>query len=277
MTVTEAVRHGTERLTKHSTSPRLDAEVLMAHLFKTDRADLLTKPEEQLNADQEQSYHGFIEARRQGWPVAYVTNHQPFAGLSLYVTPDVLVPRPATELLVDAILGRVAPEEKVAIADIGTGSGAIALALAMSLPHAQIVATDISPQALSIAHYNARHSQLTGRITFHHGSLLEPLQRLAQLDIIVANLPYLRPEQMAEPSIQAEPRLALAGGRDGLLLVWRLLDQLHLVHPFRGLVLELDPSQTDVVGSHLAAQWPQYQVNDITDGQATHGVAMWER
>lgn len=191
------------------------------------------------------------------------------------MAPDVLIPRPATELLVDQVRQHVSPDEPVRLADIGTGSGAIALALTVHLPRATVVATDISPRALSIAHYNARHHRLTERMTFAYGSLLEPFSRLPVPEVIVANLPYLRPDEMTEPTIQHEPRLALAGGETGLLLVWRLLDQLHSVQPWRGLVLELGPEQVEPVSRHLQAQWPRYRLEKISDGQNNRGVALW--
>ncbi len=275
MSISHQLTAAQRRLKQSSDSPRLDAELLLAHVVQTDRAGLIKRKNESLSPEHEQVFQALIESRLQGWPVAYLTNRQAFGDLSLYVTPDVLIPRPATELLVDEIVQRVPADQAVTIADIGTGSGAIALALALNLPHAKIIATDISPQALSIAHYNARHSGLTQRIQFLQGTLLEPLQRVATPDIIVGNLPYLRPDQFTEPSIQHEPRLALAGGRDGLTLVWRLLDQLHQVYPWAGLVLELHPNQVETVGAHLASQWPQYSISRVSDGQTDRGVVLW--
>ncbi len=275
MTVTAALSSATRRLTPTSDSPRLDAEVLLATILSTDRTGLLTKGKEELTSDQAQTFQSWVGLHSQDVPVAYLTGYKDFYGFRLRVTPDVLIPRPTTELLVDEVRRRVDPQEDVTVVDVGTGSGAIALAVATSLPRVRVVATDVSPAALSLAHYNIRHNRLTERVTFLHGSLLEPFHQALSPDVIVANLPYLRTDQLSEPSIQSEPRLALDGGADGLKVVWQFLDQLPMVQPLTGLVLELDPSQVDTVASHLAAIWPHYDVHEINDGSASRGIALW--
>lgn len=277
MTVTQAITNGTKRLSAKTDSARLDAELLLAKLLKVDRPELVNIKDQVLTDDQEQNYFGWVSLRADGRPVAYFTNTKDFYGFRLHITDDVLVPRPASELLVDEVLRRVAPNDGLTVADIGTGSGAIALALSTSLPQSRVIATDVSAQALSVAHYNIRHNNLTDRVTFVHGSLLEPFDRLPSPDIIVANLPYLRTDQLSEKSISHEPTLALDGGADGLDLVWKLIDQLPSVHPFQGLLLELDPAQIIPVTNLLTSLWPQYTVEPISDGQADRGVVMWAK
>lgn len=275
MTVHQVLKSGHERLAKTSNSPRLDAEVLLAHAFKTDRADLLRRDREIVPQPIHDAWQTLVSARSAGFPIAYLIGWQEFYGLRLRIIPEVLVPRPTTELLIDHVREHVDSDEAVTLADVGTGSGAIALALAISFPRAQILATDISPTALSLAHYNAHHLHLTSRLLFAHGSLLAPFAQLPTPDVIVANLPYLTPDEMVEPSIQHEPRLALAGGRDGLTVVRALLDQIHTVNPWRGLVLELSPHHIEPVRDFMEAQWPQYTSAIITDGQSARGLGFW--
>lgn len=276
MTIHQALHQGQQQLTNRSDSPRLDAEMLLAHVLKTDRADLLRRDQDTLSDEARHQLNALVSSRASGYPIAYLTNWKDFYGLRLRVAPEVLIPRPATELLIDHVRERVPSDEHVVMADIGTGSGAIAIALATHFPRATILATDISPVALSIAHYNAHHHHLTSRIRFAYGSLLTPLAKLPSPDVIVANLPYLTPEEMRETTIQSEPRLALAGGHDGLHILRAFCDQLPTVSPWRGLVLELSPHHVDKVMDFFTAHWPQYRAETLSDGRAIRGIALWE-
>lgn len=162
-------------------------------------------------------------------PLQYVLGTQEFCGLDFQVTPDVLIPRPETELLVEVVRQKCADISEALIADIGTGSGCVAIALARALPEATLYATDCSPQALALAQENAKRHGVQNRVTFLTGNLLDPIQLLGlqgHLDAIVSNPPYISDANLAtlQPEIRLfEPRLALDGGNDGLVFHRRLV------------------------------------------------------
>ncbi len=208
-------------------TPRLDAEVLLAHALQRDRAWLYSHPEYALTPDQLDDYMTLIARRAEREPVAYLTGHKEFFGLDLVVTPDVLIPRPETERLVEIalqILGAGPDSEIAAIADVGTGSGAIAVALAAHAPAARVVAVDTSAAALAVARRNAARRGVAGRVDCLQADLIAPLK--GPFHLIVANLPYLSQADLvaAPPEVARwEPRLALEGGPDGLAAIRRLL------------------------------------------------------
>lgn len=200
----------------------LDAEVLLAHVLEKRREYITAHPERPLNIVERKLYKKIIQKRKQGKPVAYLTGKKEFFGLEFLVTPDCLIPRPETELLVSEAIKLAKNYESPRICDVGTGSGAIAIALARHLPGAKITATDISKKALEIAKKNARaHGS---DITFILCDLLPD----GPFDIVVANLPYLRendPDIAAETK-KYEPRGALfGGGVNGLELYGKLFAQ----------------------------------------------------
>jgi release factor glutamine methyltransferase len=162
-------------------------------------------------------------------PLQYVLGTQEFCGLDFQVTPDVLIPRSETELLVEVVRQKCADISEALIADIGTGSGCVAIALARALPEATLYATDCSPQALALAQENAKRHGVQNRVTFLTGNLLDPIQLLGlqgHLDAIVSNPPYISDANLAtlQPEIRLfEPRLALDGGNDGLVFHRRLV------------------------------------------------------
>jgi release factor glutamine methyltransferase len=175
--------------------------------------------------------------------VAYLRDYVEWLGMMLRISPDVLVPRPETELLAEEAI-RIARERRLtACADIGTGSGCIAIALARALPEARVQATDISPAALEVARMNAAALGVSERISLGPGPLLAPLTREPQL--ITANLPYLSDEMMRHlpQDVRHEPVLALHGGRDGLELYAGLVDEMHERRWRPALLLEIDPRQ----------------------------------
>ena len=186
---------------------RADADILRAFVLGCSRAQLVLQPS--LTPAQQTRYESLLARRAAGEPVAYLTGEKEFWSLTLNVTPDVLIPRPDTELLVEWAL-QLAPQR---VADVGTGSGAIALALAKELPQARFTATDISAPALAIARVNAQTLKL-GNVEFLHGSLLEPLG--SDFDLIVSNPPYIAERDPHLPALRYEPKLALTSGADGL-------------------------------------------------------------
>src|SRR5260221_4312391 len=199
-----------ERLTAAGVpSPRMNAELLIMFTLDCDRAHLYAHPERELTPDETHRYDEALARRSAGVPAQYITGHQEFWGLDLIVSPAVLIPRPETEHIVEAILQLAKPKtvERRAsppvIVDVGTGSGAIALALARELPTAEIHATDISPEALEVARANAARHQLTSRIEFHPADLLDAFSS-ASLDFGVSNPPYVGESE--GDSVQLEVR-----------------------------------------------------------------------
>ena len=174
-TIGAALIRGAARLDGLATARR-DAELLLMHAIGRDRTYLLTHPETPLSAEQAAIYETWLARRARHEPIQYITGEQEFFGLKFRVTPDVLIPRPETEHLVEAALERVTRDARLHIADIGTGSGAIAVALAHALPQANLTALDISAAALAIAQDNAARNQVSGRIRFYESDLLEAVR-----------------------------------------------------------------------------------------------------
>lgn len=223
MTIYEALAQNAKRLSLFSSTPRLDAEVLLAHVTSMSRASLLAHGSDALRPEQAAAYATLIERRAKGEPVAYLTGHKEFYGLDLEVTPAVLVPRPETESVVEACLELLPDSDNGQLADIGTGSGAIIVAVGVKRPRATLYATEISPEALEVARRNIARHGLADRVHLYLGSLLEPLEGVT-LDVIAANLPYVPPGE-ASPEVAAwEPNVAVfGGGEDGTAIMRRFL------------------------------------------------------
>ncbi|MGD0765355.1 MAG: peptide chain release factor N(5)-glutamine methyltransferase [Dehalococcoidia bacterium] len=202
----------------------LEAEVLLRHALGLDRSRLFASPQDEIDDQRRREFDALVARRLAREPAAYVTGHKEFYGLDLETTPDALIPRPETELLVDEALRLAPADEPFVIADVGTGCGAIAIALAARLPKAVIYAIDASPAALALAERNAGRLLPAGRIRFLSGDLLDPLPEPAGL--IVANLPYVKTSdwQALPPEIRDhEPRSALDAGPTGTEVIERLL------------------------------------------------------
>lgn len=220
----------TSRLASTSDTPALDASVLLAHVIEKPRTWVMAHPEFTVSTEQQSKIEGLITRLEDGEPFPYVLGHWEFFGLELEVTPDVLIPRPETELLVEkAIAWLKQSRVRRTIADIGTGSGAIATAIAVNIPDAQILATDISAKALQVAATNARKLNVDSRIKFVECDLLPAKPAMftteQHLDLICANLPYIPSETLYTlPVYGREPTLALDGGKDGLALIRNLLN-----------------------------------------------------
>lgn len=243
MTIGQALARATTQLSRCD-SPRLDAEVVLAELLGMDRTFLIAHDRDQLDARLEKRFLVLIKKRRAGMPVAYLTGHKEFHSLDFFVTKNTLIPRPETELIVDAAVQIAAQRDAVAIADIGTGCGAIAITLKHLLPHATVYASDISKKALAVAERNARRHTTT--VAFRYGNLLMPFTDV-KLDIITANLPYLDPRWIKQRELTAEPRLALAAGSHGMDAIRRLLKQVARYHPHTVAILEIDPRQENIL------------------------------
>jgi len=224
VTLAEALHAAQSRLREAGIDDAgLEAEVLLRHALDLDRAQLYARLHEGLDETHRADFQRLINRRVAHEPTAYIVGHKEFYGIDLEVTPDALVPRPETELLVDEAL-RVAPDGPCAIADVGTGCGAIAVALATRLPQAVIYAIDDSERALALAARNVERLGLTSRVRPVHGDLLDPLPEA--VDLIVTNLPYVKTRdwEALPPEIREhEPRAALDSGPNGTEALERLL------------------------------------------------------
>lgn len=228
-------------------TPRLEAESLLAFVTASSRTALLAHPERLLTADEQALYEQLVAQRAGGIPLPYLTRRVEFYGLEFTVTPDVLIPRPETEILVERALER----EPRTVIDVGTGSGCVAVTLAVHLPHARVWATDLSGAALRVAAANACRHGVADRVAFIQADLLSPLR--GPVDLVISNPPYVAEEEWSSlpASVREyEPRLALYGGRGGLEVIRRLLrDAPRLLQRGGTLLVEIGASQ----GSQAAA------------------------
>lgn len=208
-----------------SDTPSLDAQVLLGAVLNVDRAYLLAHGEDDLSPENEAQFRQMIARRSSGEPIAYILGTRAFYDLELIVTPDVLIPRPETELLLETALKLTKHQQDITVADIGTGSGALAVTFARHHPSATVYAVDVSPSALDVARKNAERNQ--AEVCFFEGNLAQPLiERGIKLNLLMANLPYIATDVMAGLDVSRyEPHLALDGGADGLDLIRDLLDQ----------------------------------------------------
>lgn len=271
MTIGAALQTATKQLQGRSDSPRLDAEVVLAFILNRPRVFCLTYPEQSISAPQYRTFRRLIARRRQSWPIPYVTGQTEFFSLPLRVTPATLIPRPFTETLLDEALKYIPDTTQTTVVDVGTGSGALALAIATQRKKSTIVGTDISLPALRVARANERRILGTKKILWYRGSLLNALPRTIKPTIIIANLPYLTPPQLREPSIRHEPRSALVSGRDGLHHIRRLLLQCQRFPTITTVILEFDPSQSTTINRLLRQSWPGTVIIPVSDGRSVRG------
>lgn len=258
-TVKEVLQWTTSDLAaRGSGSPRLDAEVLLAHALGMDRMGLYLAHDRPLDAEERQRYRKSVERRRAGEPVAYITGVKEFWSLELTVDARVLVPRPDTEVLVEEALRVIGlAREGGRVLDVGTGSGAIAIALLRECPTVLADATDVSEGALEVAAHNALRHGVRNRLRLLCGELDAPVAAEPPYDLVAANLPYIPNGEIASlpPTVRDfEPRGALDGGTDGLGLVRRLVDRAAaLLVPGSSMLLEIGMGQAAAVAAHAAA------------------------
>ncbi|MEM6692604.1 MAG: peptide chain release factor N(5)-glutamine methyltransferase [Planctomycetota bacterium] len=247
-----------------SESPRLDAELLLAHARSCERIELYTAFDDVPNEEQRIAFREMIKRRGDGAPVAQLVGTKEFFSLSFRVDDNVLIPRPETEhLVVEAIdvvkQWRSQPNppfegRPCRILDVGTGSGVIAIALAKHLDDVDIVAVDISPAALEIALWNAKHHQVENQVRFYQSDLLESLTDETPFDLICSNPPYVSREEYEElpNSVRSfEPQLALLAGKKGTETIERIFDEApSLLHPHGCLIIEHSPMNADHVKSY---------------------------
>lgn len=260
------------------------AELLLCHVLGWNRATYLMRWNEPLPPELMVRYQEIIARKASGEPAQYIIGEQEFYGLPFEVTPDVLIPRPETELLVEAVVKegrRLWPDGAPVCADIGTGSGAIAVTLAVQCPAWRIAASDISGAALAVAQRNAARHGAAARIAWHSGDLLVPLAG-QRLDILVSNPPYIPAADIAGLQTEVrdfEPRTALDGGTDGLDPYRRMLAQLPLLAAAPRVVgFELGQGQAREVAAWMeaAGHWDTvYIVSDLA-GIERHVMAVRE-
>jgi release factor glutamine methyltransferase len=263
----EALRDGTALLRESgSPSARLDAEVLLAHVTGRDRAWLLANPEVELT--ERAAFDAVLARRAGGEPVAYIRGFKEWHALRIRTDARALIPRPETELLVDAavaeIAGRLARDDARVVAwDLATGSGAVALAIALrfrralALERLALTASDLSPDALELASENLAEHGVDRLVSLACGDLLDAAgETLPRPDVVTANLPYVSSAEVDERhgSLGFEPRIALDGGPDGLLVLRRLMDDLpHRAAPGATVLLELGVGQAEIIGAMAPA------------------------
>lgn len=248
---------------------RLEAEVMVMTVMRMTRQNIFAEQETQVPPNVAEELAEIMAQRLERVPLAYILGHREFYGINVVVTPDVLIPRPETEGMVEhtlfmALMGMETRE--LTIADVGTGSGAIAVNLAIHLPAARIYAVDISEPALDVAAWNIRAHAVADRVRLGHGDLLEPLPE--PVNLIVANLPYIPTGRIPtlQPEVQREPAQALDGGSDGLDLVRRLIQQAPAKLTSPGMILlELDPEQFPAVEAIALQHFPDAEITAEQD------------
>ena len=264
MIIREAIAQGSADLKFAGIkTPGLDASLLLAHILKTTRTALIVDGMKKLSAKDSSAYCSLIERRCNGECVAYIIGKKEFMGLEFEVNPSVLVPRPDTEILVEAAICQLTENReqrtenkeqrvKLRALELCTGSGAVAISLKKEIPELEIWATDISPEALEIAKRNAARLLPANDIRFLQGDLYHALHNCSLLPVncslIIANPPYIPTSEIdtLSPEVQTEPRIALNGGIDGLDIIKRIINGApEYLQKDGGLLMEASPSQMD--------------------------------
>lgn len=281
--VSALLASGTQRLRDSgSPSPRLDAELLLGYILRTDRGGLLAHPDTALGPGQVAQFEASVDRRAAGEPVAYIRGIKEFYGFAFAIDPRALIPRPETEMLVDIALARIsgmlvaaprpAGTPPLLIADVGTGSGAVAISLALESRrrryegHVRFVASDVDEQALALARENGAAHAAADLVEFAHADLVPPSDR--PYDLIAANLPYIPSDDVPKLPVAAsfEPVGALDGGADGLSVIARLLAVLPDELAPRGVaLLEIGSDQAERLTDMAARLLPGWPVSVHSD------------
>ena len=267
MTIVEILKLSADYLQKHgSDSPRLDAELLLAHVLDLRRLDLYLRFDHALVDPQLSAYRSLVSRRGKGEPVAYLVGHREFMGLDFEVTPDVLVPNPDTEVLVQRAVAIAREQERsLRVADVGTGSGCIAIAVAHYAANTEVWASDISQAALEVASRNVARHHLNERVHVGHGDLMRELD--GDFDIVCGNLPYVARDTKLPAEVAAQPAGALYAEEHGAALVRRLLAESPArLRPGGRVLAEIDPSIARAVSDMAAGRFAKQQIHRDVSG-----------
>jgi len=252
-----------------SPSPRLDAEVLLAHARRCPRIKLYTDFDQPMTDAQRAIMRDLVKRRAQSEPVAYLIGEREFYSLTFQLTRDVLIPRPDTEVLVTELIERARNFPSPKILDLGTGSGCIAVTAAVNLPQAAVTVVDVSPAALEVARSNAMRHKVDSRMEFFEGDLFGPVSDGSRFDFIVSNPPYIPSGELAELQVDVrkhEPQLALDGGPDGLDIIRRIVADLPRFLTESGTFLvEIDPPQSAAVQTMLSETGHFEKISTVKD------------
>ena len=267
MTVREAIESAARQLQNAGIEPgeaQAEARILAQFAFGISREAVRMHPDRVVSPEAFAHFDALIVRRVRREPLAYLTGVRDFYGLSFFVTPDVLIPRPETEFVVEAVLRYLENYPNARFADVGTGSGAIALAVAANTPPGVLgFASDLSESALAVARQNAQVLGVAGRVTFAHGDLLTPLAACAPFEVIASNPPYIAPQEIAglAPEVRFEPHMALGQNPDALHFYRRLAREAPpLLVPCGLLVAEVGQGQSEAV----ADLWRGAGLDDVT-------------
>ena len=221
-----AIREGAQRLTEAAvTEPRREAGSLLAHVLGRDRSFIIAHADDPLTAEQYEALQVLLERRTAGEPLQYIIARQEFFKLDFEVTPDVLIPRPETELIVETCLELLQPDPEPYFADIGTGSGCIAISILHEFPEARAIAADVSRAALRVALRNAERHSVSDRLKLLESDCFSKLDVNESFTLITSNPPYVSADELksVQREVRFEPRAALAAGSDGLSVIRRLV------------------------------------------------------
>ena len=259
MTVAQALRQAEQRLRDAGVpDPALDAEALLRHVLRWDRAAVIARGGDTLAGAEERRFVALVDERAARRPLQHVTGTQAFWRHEFLVTPDVLVPRPETEVLVEAALERMHGLDAPVVVDVGTGSGCIALSIAAERPDAVVHAVDVSPAALAVARENTRRLRLPTLVELHEGDLLEPVAHLGgHVDVVVSNPPYVDPGELPSlaPEVRDhEPRAALLAPQAPYGIYGRLAaGSCRLLRPGGHLLVEVGRGMAETVAQTFRA------------------------
>lgn len=251
LSISDAIGEGAQRLAEAAvTQPHREAGSLLAHVLGRDRSFIIAHADDPLTAEQREALQILVERRTVGEPLQYIIARQEFFKLDFEVTPDVLIPRPETELIVETSLELLQNDPEPYFADIGTGSGCIAISMLNELPEARALATDVSPAALRVALRNAERHSVSKRLTLLESDCFSNLDANESLTLITSNPPYVSEDELksVQREVRFEPRAALAAGSDGLSVIRRLIGE---ARPFLRagghLVFEIGFGQSEAV------------------------------
>ncbi len=254
MTLKQAFDAAVKRLEAADTpSPRLSAELLLMFTLDCSRAYLFTYPERELTTEEQARYDEAITRRCKGEPAQYITGHQEFFGRDFLVSPAVLIPRPETEHLIEAMLEFFPREARLNILDVGTGSGCIAVTLAKEFPRSALMAIDISAEALEMAQANA--ARLEAKVEFRRSDLLYAIEQDRRFDAIVSNPPYVgecEADKVQKQVRDFEPHIAVFGGQRGMDIIYRLIPHAwYHLKPGGWFLMEIGYSREELVREAL--------------------------